>query len=80
MTPEERAAEISDLTEFADNARQGARLNVLIAAAIREAVAEEREACARVAEDLSAADPTDSRYHGAREASERIAAAIRARA
>ena len=54
MTPEERAGEVVDIgNEFGVSGDGDRHLKAAIAAAIRAAVAEERERCARVAEELS---------------------------
>lgn len=74
MTPEERAAKLA-----AEILRECDRhdAETIIAAAIREAVKAEREACAKVAETLkplSVTAPSIQRRHG-----DKIAAAVRER-
>lgn len=88
MTPEERAAAIVTRLSrcvtitahsVADDVSHPDGLVDAIAATIREAVAAERQACLKVVHDLAPDDPTDSRYRGAKEACDRIMAAICAR-
>jgi hypothetical protein len=77
MTPEERAESLITWT-MPDMARS--RLVGQISAAIREAEAEEREACLVIVENVRPVDQSDSRYWGAEETCSRIARMIRERA
>lgn len=86
MTADERAAEI--VAQTYGHAFRRRDLSDAIAAAIREAVAAEREACAKLAGEIAAAaagetvglcDPGRSYYEGADVAATGCAAAIRAR-
>lgn len=74
MTPKERAVYIWDKWH-------GERsFLTVVANAIREAIAEEREACAKVAENTDVELFPENDWHdGAQEASKIIAARIRAR-
>ena len=83
MTPEERANIIVSETQLIDNTHQEAHqvkveLVTLITQAIREAIAEEREACARDAEAFALVHSL--RGYQADEVAEAIARIIRARA
>jgi hypothetical protein len=57
MTPEEQAARVMAQTDLGDGLHALSHTCRAIAAAIREAVAAERERCAKVAEDVSGFQP-----------------------
>jgi hypothetical protein len=92
MTPEERAKDISSLVRVDADGRlmfdgqdnnPECLLTDAIAAAIREAILAEREACASLARELDMPDdlepPTHTFIEGWQSACAHIAAAIRAR-
>ena len=84
MTPEERAKEIANKISFEAGAHHTswfcATAKEWIATAIREAIAEEREACARVADKYwGGGMPEDAIGESMLNASHDIATAIRSR-